>query len=124
MEYDEEAFAEIDEILQLMPIELSSKIPVQFRKIILENKAKDYNVKINQTMFHRTPNEVKAIIETCNLNRLKITGTMFLRNPKELKTIITLLKRAKMNFTATALNRSPDEILELFRICKGYVLYN
>lgn len=38
----EEAFAEVDEVLQLMPIDLSTKIPVQFKKIISENKAQDY----------------------------------------------------------------------------------
>ena len=40
----EEAFTEVDEILKIMPIDLLSKIPVKFRKIISENKAQDYKV--------------------------------------------------------------------------------
>ena len=34
----EEAFAEVDEILKIMPIDLLSKIPAKFRQVISENK--------------------------------------------------------------------------------------
>ena len=44
----EEAFAEVDEILQLMPIDLLIKIPLQFKKIISENKSKDYKPKFKE----------------------------------------------------------------------------
>lgn len=44
----EEAFAEVDEILQLMPVDLLIKIPLQFKKIISENKAKDYKPNIKE----------------------------------------------------------------------------
>lgn len=44
----EEAFAEIDEILKIMPIDLLSKIPLKIKEVISENKAKDYNVKIQE----------------------------------------------------------------------------
>ena len=43
----EEAFAEVDEIFKTMPIDILSKIPIKFRQIISENKAKDYKVEIN-----------------------------------------------------------------------------
>ena len=46
----EEAFAEVDEILKIMPIELLSRIPVQFRQAISENKAKNYKVEIEQPL--------------------------------------------------------------------------
>lgn len=46
----EEAFAEVDEILQLMPIELAIKIPLQFKKIISENKSKTYSPKIKEPL--------------------------------------------------------------------------
>lgn len=46
----EEAFAEIDEIFKIMPIDLLSKIPIQFRKIISENKAKNYKVNIQEPL--------------------------------------------------------------------------
>ena len=44
----EEAFAEVDEILQLMPIDLLIKIPLNFKKIISENKSKDYKPKFKE----------------------------------------------------------------------------
>ena len=46
----EEAFAEIDEIFKIMPIDLLSKIPIQFRKIISENKAKNYKANIQEPL--------------------------------------------------------------------------
>ena len=44
----EEAFAEIDEIFKIMPIDLLSKIPAQFRQMISENRARDYDVRIQE----------------------------------------------------------------------------
>lgn len=44
----EEAFAEVDEILKIMPIDLSSKIPLSIKEVISANKAKDYNLKIKE----------------------------------------------------------------------------
>lgn len=46
----EVAFAEVDEIFKIMPIDLLSKIPVQFRKTISENKAKDYKIEIKEPL--------------------------------------------------------------------------
>ena len=46
----EEAFTEVDEVLKLMPIDLLSKIPVQFRQTISENKAANYNVIIKEPL--------------------------------------------------------------------------
>ena len=46
----EEAFVEVDEIIKLMPIDISSKIPIKFRQVISENKAKDYLVKIQEPL--------------------------------------------------------------------------
>ena len=45
-----EAFAEIDEIFKLMPIDLLSKIPAQFRQMISENKAMDYKPNIQEPL--------------------------------------------------------------------------
>lgn len=46
----QEAFEEVDQIIKLMPVDLSSKIPVQFRQMIFDNKAKDYNIKIQEPL--------------------------------------------------------------------------
>lgn len=46
----EQAFSEIDEIFKIMPIDLLIKIPVQFRRIISENKDKNYKIKIQEPL--------------------------------------------------------------------------
>ena len=46
----EEAFVEVNEVLKLMPIDLLSKIPAQFRQTISDNKATNYNVVIKEPL--------------------------------------------------------------------------
>lgn len=46
----QEAFAEVAEILKIMPIDLLSKIPAQFRQIIIENKADNYTIDIKEPL--------------------------------------------------------------------------
>lgn len=46
----QEAFVEVEEILKIMPVELSEKIPMKFRKIIIENQAPDYKVIIQEPL--------------------------------------------------------------------------
>jgi len=46
----EEAFCEVDEIIKLMPIDLKSKIPIQFTDIIEKNKASNYKVEIQEPL--------------------------------------------------------------------------
>ena len=72
----EEAFAEVDEILKIMPVDLLSKIPVQFRKIISENKAKNYKVDIQEPL-----NEEKLKEETVVI--LGLIYRDFLASPEE-----------------------------------------
>lgn len=72
----EEAFAEVDEILRIMPIDLLSKIPVQFRQVISENKAKNYKVQIQEPL-----NEEKLKEETIVI--LGLIYRDFLASPEE-----------------------------------------
>lgn len=58
----EEAFVEVDEIIKIMPVDISKKIPVQFRKIISENKAKDYNVKIQEPLNEKNLKKETVVI--------------------------------------------------------------
>lgn len=46
----EEAFAEVDEMLKIMPADLLRKIPIQFKEMISLKKAKDYNIKIQEPL--------------------------------------------------------------------------
>ena len=46
----EEAFTEVEEVIKLMPIDLVSKIPAQFRQTISENKATNYKVVIKEPL--------------------------------------------------------------------------
>lgn len=72
----EEAFAEVDEILKIIPIDLLSKIPVQFRQVISENKAKNYKVDIQEPLDEEKLKEETVVI-------LGLIYRDFLASPEE-----------------------------------------
>lgn len=72
----EEAFAEVDEILKSMPIDLLSKIPAQFREIISKNKAKNYKVEIHEPLEEEKLKEETVVI-------LGLIYRDFLASPEE-----------------------------------------
>lgn len=72
----QEAFSEVDEILKIMPIDLLSKIPAQFRQIISENKAKDYKIEINEPLEEEKLKEETVVI-------LGLIYRDFLASPEE-----------------------------------------
>lgn len=72
----EEAFAEVDEILKIMPIDLLSKIPAQFREVISKNKAKDYKVEIHEPLEEEKLKEETVVI-------LGLIYRDFLASPEE-----------------------------------------
>ena len=72
----EEAFAEVDEIFKTMPIDILSKIPMKFRQIISENKAKDYKVKIKEDFQEEDLKEETVIL-------LGLIYRDFLASPEE-----------------------------------------
>lgn len=44
----QEAFTEVYEILKITPVELTSKIPVEFKRVIEENRATNYRIQITE----------------------------------------------------------------------------
>ena len=72
----EEAFAEVDEILKIMPIELLTKIPTKFRNIISENKAIDYKIEIQEPLDEEKLKEETIVI-------LGLIYRDFLASPEE-----------------------------------------
>lgn len=72
----EEAFTEVDEILKIMPIDLVSKIPVQFRQTISENKATNYKVIIKEPLEEQKLKKETIII-------LGLIYRDFLASPEE-----------------------------------------
>ena len=72
----EEAFVEVNEILKIMPIDLVSKIPVQFRQVISENKAKDYKIEIKEPLEEENLKEETVVI-------LGLIYRDFLASPEE-----------------------------------------
>lgn len=71
-----EAFTEVDEILKIMPIDLLSKIPMQFRQVISENKAKNYKVDIKESLDEEKLKEETVVI-------LGLIYRDFLASPEE-----------------------------------------
>ena len=74
----QEAFTEVDEIFKIMPIDLVSKIPLQFRKIISENKSKDYNIKIAEPLEEKNLRKETVVI-------LGLIYRDFIASPEERK---------------------------------------
>lgn len=72
----EEAFAEVDEILKIMPIDLLSKIPMQFREVISKNKATDYKIEIKEPLEEENLKEETVVI-------LGLIYRDFLASPEE-----------------------------------------
>ena len=72
----EEAFAEVDEIFKTMPVDILSKIPIKFRQIISENKAKDYKVEIKEDFQEEDLKEETVIL-------LGLIYRDFLASPEE-----------------------------------------
>lgn len=72
----EEAFAEVDEILRIMPVDLLSKIPVQFRQVISENKARNYKTNIQEPLEEQNLKEETVVI-------LGLIYRDFLASPEE-----------------------------------------
>ena len=72
----EEAFAEVDEILKMMPIDLLSKIPAKFRQVISENKSNDYIVNIKEPLEEEQLKEETIVI-------LGLIYRDFLASPEE-----------------------------------------
>lgn len=72
----EEAFSEVDEVLKLMPIDLLSKIPAQFRQAISENKAADYITNIKEPLAEQRLKKETVVI-------LGLIYRDFLASPEE-----------------------------------------
>ena len=72
----EEAFAEVDEIFKIMPIDVLSKIPIKFRQIISENKANDYKIEIEEPLDEQKLKEETIVI-------LGLIYRDFLASPEE-----------------------------------------
>ena len=71
-----EAFAEIDEIFKIMPVDLLSKIPIEFRNTISKNKAKDYKIEIKEPLEEQKLKEETIVI-------LGLIYRDFLSSPEE-----------------------------------------
>ena len=72
----EEAFTEIDEILKIMPVDLLSKIPIQFRQLISENRAMNYKVDIKEPIEENDLKEETIVL-------LGLIYRDFLASPEE-----------------------------------------
>ena len=58
----EKAFAEIDDILNLMPTQLKNKIPIKFRNMIRDKKSVDYKPNIKEPFEEQELMEETTII--------------------------------------------------------------
>lgn len=131
----EEAFTEVDKILKLMPIDLLSKIPMQFRKIISDNKAIDYNVKIeepiNEKELKKETIVILGLIYRDFLASPEEKEQLQLRDAQELKRIEQEIKeqydvenvfnkrKNKEYSTDLTLYKEPNFLRKIFDFIKG-----
>ncbi len=113
----EEAFAEVDEVLKLMPIDLVSKIPAQFRQTISENKATNYKVIINEPLEEQKLKKETIII-------LGLIYRDFLASPEEreqlqIKDEEELNKIEQEISNELTLYKKPNILIKFFNIIKG-----
>lgn len=73
---EKEAFSEVDEILKIMPIDLLSKIPLEFRQTISKNKSKNYKVDIKEPLEEQNLKDETVVI-------LGVIYREFLASPEE-----------------------------------------
>lgn len=74
----QKAFAEVDEIFKIMPIDLLSKIPPKFREVISQNKDKEYKVQIQEPLDEKNLRKETVVI-------LGLIYRDFLATPEEKK---------------------------------------
>jgi len=130
----EEAFAEVDEILKLMPIDLLSKIPMQFRQLISENKANDYKIEIQEPLekenFKEETIAILGLIYRDFLASPDEREELQLRDAEELKKIEEKIqkqydvenifeKRKSVAKTELTVYKEPGVIKKLFNLIKG-----
>lgn len=58
----QEALTEVYEILKVTPIELTSKIPTKFRKMVEDNRARDYRFNLEEPFDERDLKQETIVI--------------------------------------------------------------
>ena len=58
----QEALTEVYEILKVTPIELASKIPTKFRKMVEDNRARDYRFNLEEPFDERDLKQETIVI--------------------------------------------------------------
>ena len=58
----QEAMTEVYEILKVTPIELTSKIPTKFRKMVEDNRARDYRFNLEEPFDERDLKQETIVI--------------------------------------------------------------
>lgn len=58
----QEALTEVYEILKVTPIELTSKIPTKFRKMVEDNRARDYRFNLEEPFDERDLRQETIVI--------------------------------------------------------------
>lgn len=142
----EEAFVEVNEVLKLMPIDLLSKIPAQFRQTISENKATNYKAVIKEPLeeqklkketvailgliyrdFLASPEEKEKLqmkdAEELNKIEQEIQKQYNIDNIFEKKKKIKDVENQQIS-TDITLYKEPNFLSKLFNIIKGFFKKN
>lgn len=116
----EEAFTEVEEVLKLMPIDLVSKIPAQFRQTISANKATNYKVIIKAPLeeqeLKKETTVILGLIYRDFLASPEEREQLQIKDEEELRKIEQKMQDQYSN--DLAIYREPNFLIKFFNIFK------
>ena len=80
----------------------------------------EYNIDPKGSVFLRTADEIKDIIETCGEYNIDPKGTVFFRTADEIKDIIDFCREKNVDLknNVTMFRRTADEIKDIVKVCR------
>ena len=81
---------------------------------------RENNIEPKGTVFFRTADEIKDIIETCGEYNIDLKGTVFFRTADEIKDIIDFCREKNVDLknNVTMFRRTADEIKDIVKVCR------
>ncbi|MBO4293272.1 MAG: hypothetical protein J5881_02645, partial [Clostridia bacterium] len=70
------------------------------------------------TVFHRTAEEIKKIVEVCAENEIELTGSVFMKSAEEIKKIVEVCKENEIELTGSVFLKTAEEIEKIVEVCK------
>ena len=77
------------------------------------------NIKISGTVFLKSAEEIKKIIEVCRTNNIEITGSVFYKSAKEIEKIIEICRANNIEISSGVFLRKSKDLIESVEYIKN-----